>query len=166
MRLGKVFFNRWRKADASSVYHQHRGLLGPECTRPRCSLHASRCSLVAAPFPSPPLEERARERRSLFSAGTSDLSGQQAAGTSPASAASIVVGLLSPHLSSKGGEGEPLARCSPSPDASADGKTASHKVPAQAEEVLSERRKPQNTEFWFFAVFGGIRNEASGACRR
>src|ERR1035441_4454273 len=29
----------------------------PACARPRCSLHASRCSLVAALFPSPPLEE-------------------------------------------------------------------------------------------------------------
>jgi hypothetical protein len=28
-----------------------------------CSLHASRCSLAAAPFPSPPLEERVGERR-------------------------------------------------------------------------------------------------------
>ena len=91
-------------------------VLPSECARPRCSLHAARCLLAAAPFPSPPLEERGRERRSLFSAGTLDLSGRQPAGMSPRTAASRM-GLLSPALSSKGGEGEPPGRCSPPPDA-------------------------------------------------
>jgi len=35
--------------------------------------HASRCALAAAPFPSPPLEERGRERRPLFSASPPDM---------------------------------------------------------------------------------------------
>src|ERR1035438_7583218 len=43
----------------------------PSCSAPvLCSLHESRCSLAAVPFPSPPLEERGRERRALFSART------------------------------------------------------------------------------------------------
>src|ERR1035437_1448973 len=83
-----------------------------------CTLHVSRCSLAATPFPSPPLEERGRERRSSFSAGTPDILVWQPAGMSPRTAAArLVTGLLSPALSSKGGEGEPLARCSRPPDA-------------------------------------------------
>ena len=74
--------------------------------------------LAPAPFPSPPLEERARERRSSFSASTPDLLVRQPAGTSPQTAASrIVRNLLSPTLSSKGGAGEPIASCSGPPDA-------------------------------------------------
>ena len=46
---------------------------GGECGGSSCSLHASRCSLTEAPFPSPPLEERGRERRSSFSARTPDI---------------------------------------------------------------------------------------------
>ena len=83
-----------------------------------CTLHGSRCSLAAAPFPSPPLEERGRERRSSFSASPPDLLVRLPAGSSARTAASrMVMGLLSPTLSSKGGEGEPLARCSHTPDA-------------------------------------------------
>src|ERR1035437_8027912 len=92
--------------------------LAEACATAGCSLHASRCSLAAAPFPSPPLEERGRERRSSSSARTPDILGRQPAGMSPRTAASRrVTGLLSPTLSSKGGEGEPLARCSRPPDA-------------------------------------------------
>ena len=92
------------------------GTPGACCARGRCSLHASRCSLAAAPFPSPPLEERGRERRSSFSASTSDLLVRQPAASRTA-ASRMVMGLLSPALSSKGGEGESLARCSRPPDA-------------------------------------------------
>ena len=46
-----------------------------------CSLHASRRSLAAVPFPSPPLEERGRERRPSFSASPPDLWVRQAAST-------------------------------------------------------------------------------------
>ena len=61
--------------------------------------------LAAALFPSPPLEERGRERRSSFSASTPDLLVRQPAGTSPHTAASRMVrDLLSPTLSSKGGD--------------------------------------------------------------
>src|ERR1035437_9366101 len=83
----------------------------PECARPRCSLHASRHSLVAALLPSPPLEERDRERRPYSTSPPRPLLPQQV-GMPPRLAASTM-GLLSPALSSKGGEGgEPPARCS------------------------------------------------------
>jgi hypothetical protein len=154
-----------------------------ETSRPAaCWLYASCCSLAAAPFPSPPLEERGRERRPSFSVSTSDMLVRQRTGKPPRTAASRVDllpmnlrtrvgdvecggkrsatplclhrqpgqakpkrrrrcalpahsitapirqgsraqsvssgrGLLSPALSSKGGEGEPLARCSHPPDA-------------------------------------------------
>ena len=92
-------------------------LAGYKSGRGPCTLHASRCSLAAASFPSPPLEERGRERRSSFSASTPEILVRQSAGRSPRTAASrIVRGLLSP-TSSKGGEGEPLAHCSRPPDA-------------------------------------------------
>ena len=58
--------------------------------------------------PSPPLEERGRERRSLFSARTAETLGRQPTGKSPATAVSRR-GLLSPALSSKGGEGNGTA---------------------------------------------------------
>jgi len=74
--------------------------------------------LAAALFPSPPLEERGRERRSSFSASTPDLLVRQPAGTSPQTAASRMVrDLLSPTLSSKGGAGEPIPSCPGPPDA-------------------------------------------------
>ena len=74
--------------------------------------------LAAALFPSPPLEERGRERRSSFSASTPDLLVRQPAGTSPHTAASRMVrDLLSPTLSSKGGEGKPHASCLGPPEA-------------------------------------------------
>jgi len=70
-----------------------------------------------AAFPSPPLEERGRERRSSLSVSTPDIVVRQPARISPgATASKKVEGLLSPTLSTKGGEGEPLARCSRSPD--------------------------------------------------
>src|ERR1035441_4991226 len=69
-------------------------------------------------FPSPPLEERDRERRPSLSANTPYMLVQQRAGISPRTAASRVAeGIPSPALSSNGGEGEPLARCSRSPSA-------------------------------------------------
>ena len=74
-----------------------------------CSLHASPGSLAAAPVPSPPLEERARERRPSFSASMPDIFVRQSTGMSPRTQASVKVkGLLSPTLSSKGGEGEQI----------------------------------------------------------
>jgi hypothetical protein len=64
-------------------------------------------------FPSPPLEERGRERRPSFFARPPELILRQLAGMSSRTTASrIVMGLLSPALSSRGGEGELLARCS------------------------------------------------------
>ena len=81
-----------------------------------CTLHGSRRSLAAAPFPSPPLEERVRERRSSSSASTPNILVQQPAEMSPRTTSSRM-GLLSPSLSSKGGEGELLARRSPLQDA-------------------------------------------------
>ena len=65
---------------------------------------------AAAPFPSPPLEERGRERRASLSASTPDMLVRQPAGMSPRTAASrMMTGLLSPTLSSKGGEGNGAA---------------------------------------------------------
>ena len=61
-----------------------------------CTIHASWCSLAAAPFPSPPLEERGRERRSSFPASTPEIWVRQAAEISPRTAAS------------SGGNGPPL----------------------------------------------------------
>src|ERR1035441_661822 len=68
---------------------------------------------AAPPFPSPPLEERDRERRPSFSANPPALSARQPVGRScRPTAPERLVSLLSPALSSKGGEGEPFAGCS------------------------------------------------------
>jgi Cu+-exporting ATPase len=69
-----------------------------------CSFDASWGALAAAPVPSPPLEERVRERRPSVSTGARELLVGQSSEMSPRSAA--VMGLLSPALSSKRGEGE------------------------------------------------------------
>ena len=89
----------------------------PARARSRCSLHASRCALVAALLPSPPLEERDRERRS-YSTSAPNLLLPQPVGMPPEIGSFDNGGLLSPALSSKGGEGgEPPARCSTPPNA-------------------------------------------------
>jgi len=83
-------------------------------------------------IPSPPLEERARERRSSFSAHTPDQLVRQPAGMESRTTASSM-GLLSPTLSSKGGEGEPPARCLRPSHACTVGSPLAHcrrKVPA------------------------------------
>ena len=60
--------------DAGTPPHASRPRTpGPRSAAEPCSLHASRCSLAVPPFPSPPLEERGRERRSSFSASPPDL---------------------------------------------------------------------------------------------
>ena len=85
----------------------------PPCGATACARRAAQCSLAAPPFPSPPLEERARERRSSFSTATPATLAPKASGLlSGATALSTVMGLLSPALSSKGGEGETRDRWS------------------------------------------------------
>ena len=75
-----------------------------------CTLHASRCSPPAVPFPSPPLEERDRERRPSFSTNMPVLAPQPSGRSVESAALGGANGLLSPALSSKGGEGEPSSR--------------------------------------------------------
>src|ERR1035441_8441676 len=73
-----------------------------------CSLHAF--SLAAAPFPSPPLEERDRERRSLLPARAAGIVEGQAAAISPRTAASKrVMGLPPPTPPPPRGGGEARA---------------------------------------------------------
>jgi Cu+-exporting ATPase len=98
-----------------------------------CSPDASGCLPAAAPVPSPPLEERARERRSSVSASAperpgkdgpltptlfppaatarqrGESEGERGSRRQHSSTSDRVMGLLSPTLSSKGGEGEPVA---------------------------------------------------------
>jgi ABC-type Mn2+/Zn2+ transport system ATPase subunit len=74
-----------------------------------------------APIPSPPLEERAGERRPSLSSRTPDTHARQPDGMSPGAAESNgTKGLLSPSLSSRGGEGEAPARGSRPSDADRD----------------------------------------------
>jgi len=82
------------------------------------SSDASQRLPAAAAFPSPPLEERARERRPSLSASTPDIVVEQPSEMSPRTTASrTVMSLLSPALSSQGGEGKPRGLCSfPSED--------------------------------------------------
>ena len=73
---------------------------------------AAQCSRTATPFPSAPLEEGARERSPSLPASTPGLLVGQPPDMSPrTSAASKVMGLLSPTLSSRGGEGDSPDPC-------------------------------------------------------
>ena len=128
--------------------------VAPECARSRCFLYASRCSLAAAPFPSLPLEERGRERRSSFSASTPDILVRQPAGMSPQTTTSrMVKGLLSPSLYSKGGEGEPLARCSRPPDACKAQRPRAQQAPPRA----AHWRIPRRHCLWMLLRPGALR---------
>jgi P-type Cu+ transporter len=85
-----------------------------------CFVDASRDSLTSAPIPSPPLEDRARERRPSVSANApagpvrdgpltpalSPSKGERGNRSQRASASNCAMGLLSPALSSKEGEEE------------------------------------------------------------
>ena len=79
----------------------------PECVPLLGPLYGSRCSATATRFPAPPLEERVRERRPLRSTFHRDGLVEDPDGrefwTGIAKASE---GLLSPALSSRGGEGE------------------------------------------------------------
>ena len=78
----------------------------PECSPPRCSLQASSGGVQRASAPSPPLEERAGERRPLTILGAA-VGGDISAGcrTDMSGGLGENDGLLSLSLSSKGGEG-------------------------------------------------------------
>ena len=79
---------------------------GTECADPRCSLHASARPAVAGSVPSPPPEERVRERRPLVPGTGLPAQDEQLLRTPLGCQPSIrAVDLLSPTLSSSGGEG-------------------------------------------------------------
>ena len=97
-------FLRWRRA-ISTIASQSSIMACASCAFSRL-LPASRCSSAAARLPSRPLEERVRERRPLRSKIQRDRLEVDAAGSDLWTViARNSRGLLSPALSSKGGEG-------------------------------------------------------------
>jgi amino acid adenylation domain-containing protein len=100
----------WLGSPARQVVGQASRLPSAPLAAAPPTTQASRCSLAAASFPSPPLEERDRERRPSFSANTPALVPQPSGMSVESAALGGGNGLLSPALSSKGGEGEPSSR--------------------------------------------------------
>jgi hypothetical protein len=82
----------------------------PECVPLLGPLHGSKCLPAATQIPSPPLEERARERRPLLSTYKRDGLEEYPDGRDLGTViAKNNRGLLSPAHSSRGGEGEAAA---------------------------------------------------------
>ena len=118
---------------------------------PACALEPMR-GQWAAGSPSPPLEERAGERRPSFSSALPARPMWQPAGTSPRTAVSSeMVGLLSPTLSSKGEEGDVTAACeypdacteqAPPSRANRPNQAAAHPRPATSTNAPAPKKAP------------------------